>query len=422
MPSALLDLLGDHHDLGIHTELISDGVVDLVESGAATGLRKTTRPGKVVGTFALGTTRTYEFLADNPVVEMLPVDWVNDPRVIGREQHFVSINGTVEVDFLGQCNSEVIGGRYWSGSGGQADFARGAMHSAHGQGFVVLHSTGGPDHVSRIVPSLSAGAAVTTDKNTVDKVVTEYGVAELRGRSIDERTRALIAISHPEHRDALERAAGDRRDPTRLRSGATRGRRAPPSFGFRCGACSAGEVGRGGDRGGCGRGGRGRGGGGGGGGDEGVGDRRAVGGGLEDVDGDRAGAGVGAAVVGLGHGAVRRAVEHEVLGAAGGAEVDVLVVVGGLALQGGLLTTMLSVGGAMLVQVRWMTKVVPVGAVPTTALVTVSVAVSAGRVVSVWAPTGVAARKVKAIVAIVAGTRSLAAERVRMGFPPPGGS
>jgi acyl-CoA hydrolase len=207
VPNALLEVLTEHKDLGIHTELLTDGVVDLVESGAATGLRKTTRPGKVVATFAMGTARTYDFVADNPVVEMLPVDWVNDPRVIGREQRFVSINATIEVDFLGQCNSEIINGRYWSGSGGQADFARGAMHSPEGQGFVVLHSTAHDGSVSRIVPQLSAGAAVTTDKNTVDMVVTEYGVAELRGRTIDQRTRALIAIAHPDHRPALERAA-----------------------------------------------------------------------------------------------------------------------------------------------------------------------------------------------------------------------
>jgi len=207
VPNALVGLLHDHRNLGIHTELLADGMVDLIESGAATGLDKATRPGKVVTTFALGSQKTYDYIADNPVVEMLPVDWVNDPRVIGREPKFVSINSTLEVDFLGQCNSEVINGRYWSGSGGQADFARGAMHSPEGQGFVVLHSTTSDRSVSRIVPRLSPGAAVTTDKNTVDKVVTEYGVAELRGRTIGERTRALIGIAHPDHREELARAA-----------------------------------------------------------------------------------------------------------------------------------------------------------------------------------------------------------------------
>ncbi len=207
VPNALCEILTGHRELGVHTELISDGVVGLVESGAATGIRKTTRPGKVVATFAFGSPAVYDFLTDNPIVEMLPVDWVNDPRVIGRESTFVSINATVEVDFLGQCNSETIDGRLFSGSGGQADFARGAMHSTNGQGFVVLHSTAKNDTISRIVSRLSYGSAVTTDKNTVDKVVTEYGVAELHGRSINERTRALIAIAHPAHRERLEKEA-----------------------------------------------------------------------------------------------------------------------------------------------------------------------------------------------------------------------
>ena len=140
-------------------------------------------------------------------MEFLPVDWVNDPRVIGREHCFVSINATVEVDLLGQCNSEMIAGRYYSGSGGQTDFARGAMYSEHGLGFVVLHSTTRGASVSRIVSTLGPGAPVTTMKNTVDHVVTEYGVAELRGRPIVERARALIDIAHPNFRETLERDA-----------------------------------------------------------------------------------------------------------------------------------------------------------------------------------------------------------------------
>ncbi|MDQ1519912.1 MAG: hypothetical protein QOI55_985 [Actinomycetota bacterium] len=203
IPNAILGLLRDHRDLAIHTELVSDGVMDLLESGALTGTRKVTRPGKIVGTFAVGTTRLYDFLHDNSAVEFLPVDWVNDPRVIGREHCFVSINATIEVDLLGQCNSEMIAGRYYSGSGGQADFARGAMYSEDGKGFVVVHSTTRDETVSRIVAQLCPGAPVTTMKNTVDHVVTEYGVAELRGRSIADRARALIAIAHPKFRDEL---------------------------------------------------------------------------------------------------------------------------------------------------------------------------------------------------------------------------
>ncbi|QGG97014.1 propionyl-CoA--succinate CoA transferase [Actinomarinicola tropica] len=207
IPNAVLARLTDHRDLGLHTELLSDGVIDLVLSGVLTGTRKRRRPGKHVTTFALGTRALYDFLHENPAVELLPVDYVNDPRVIATEPNFVSINATTEVDFLGQCASETIGGRYWSGSGGQADFARGALYADNGQGFVVLRSTTSDGSFSRIRPQLTNGSVVTTMKNTVDKVVTEFGVAELRGRSIRERTRALIRIAHPDFRDELERDA-----------------------------------------------------------------------------------------------------------------------------------------------------------------------------------------------------------------------
>jgi acyl-CoA hydrolase len=204
IPNGVLSRLGDHRELGIHTELLSDGVISLVEQGVVTGVRKVRRPGKVVTTFALGTRRLYDFLDGNPVVELLPVDWVNDPRVIAQEPSFVSINATTEVDFLGQAASETIAGQYWSGSGGQADFARGAMYSHGGQGFLVLRSTAAGGTISRIVPRLRQGSAVTTLKNTVDKVVTEHGVAELRGRTVRERTHALVAIADPAFRDDLE--------------------------------------------------------------------------------------------------------------------------------------------------------------------------------------------------------------------------
>jgi len=207
IPNGVLGALHDRRDLGIHTELLSDGVIDLVEQGVVTGVHKTRRPGKVVTTFALGSQRLYDFLDGNPAVELLPVDWVNDPRIIAQERSFVSINATVEVDFLGQAASEMINGQIWSGSGGQADFARGALYSPGGQGFLVLPSTAAHGTVSRIVPRLSNGQAVTTLKNTVDKVVTEHGVAELRGRSVRERTRALVGIAHPDFRDELEHQA-----------------------------------------------------------------------------------------------------------------------------------------------------------------------------------------------------------------------
>jgi len=207
IPSAVLDELDDHRDLGVHTELLSDALADLFESGVITGTRKATRPGKMVTTFALGTHRTYDFVADNAAVEFLPVDWVNNPRVIGLERDFVSVNATCEVDLHGQANSEMIEGRLWSGSGGQADFAHGAMFSERGQGFLALHSTTSDESVSRIKVRLDAGAQITTLKNAVDNVVTEYGIAELRGQPISVRARRLIDVAHPRFRDGLEAEA-----------------------------------------------------------------------------------------------------------------------------------------------------------------------------------------------------------------------
>jgi acyl-CoA hydrolase len=193
----------DHRDLGVHTELLSDGLIDLIDRGVINGVEKQLNRTKTVGTFALGTRVLYDFLHENTAIELWPVRYVNDPRVIAQERRFVSINATLAIDFLGQCASETIDGRYYSSSGGQADFARGAMYSEGGQGFIVLHSTARDGNVSKIVPQLAPGDAVTTMKNTVDKVVTELGVAELRGQSIRERARRLIAIAHPDHRDHL---------------------------------------------------------------------------------------------------------------------------------------------------------------------------------------------------------------------------
>ena len=196
----------DHKDLGIHTELLSDGIVDLIEAGVVNGIKKDLNRTKTVGTFALGTRRLYDFLHENTAIELWPVRYVNDPRQISRERDFVSVNATLSVDFLGQCASETINGQYFSSSGGQNDFARGAAYSKGGQSFIVLHSTTSSG-ASRIVPQLAPGDAVSTHKNTVDMVVTEFGVAELRGRSIRERTRNLIAVAHPAHRDELTATA-----------------------------------------------------------------------------------------------------------------------------------------------------------------------------------------------------------------------
>ncbi len=207
IPTAVAKFLGDHEDLGVHTELISDPIVDLVESGVVTGVRKQRFRGRIVTTFALGTRRLYDFCDGNDAVQFHPVNEVNDPRAIGREPNSISVNATLEVDLFGQCASETLGGRYWSGSGGQADFARGAQYSDGGDGFVVLHSTAKAGTVSRIVPRLHPGTVVTTMKNTVDNVVTEHGVAELQGRTLSERAEALIAVAAPDHRDWLRSEA-----------------------------------------------------------------------------------------------------------------------------------------------------------------------------------------------------------------------
>lgn len=207
IPDEVLGLLRGHSDLGVHSELLSDGFVDLVEGGVVTGARKLTHRNKIITTTALGSRRLYDFVDENPGVEFWPVSYTNDPRNIAKEDRMVAINATLEVDFLGQCASESLGSEYWSSSGGQPDFVRGTMFAEHGQSFIVLHSTTADESVSRIVAQLHPGAAVTTFKNVVDRVVTEYGVAELRGSSIRERTRKLISIAHPKFRDGLTRQA-----------------------------------------------------------------------------------------------------------------------------------------------------------------------------------------------------------------------
>ena len=203
VPTAIAARLGHLRDLGVRTELLSDPVVDLVEAGVVTGRRKRRYRGRAETTFALGSRRLYDFCHENDALVFLPVDDINDPRSIGREPNFVSVNATMQIDLFGQCASESLGHRLWSGSGGQADFARGAQYSEQGEGFVVLHSTARGGSVSRIVATLEPGALVTTNKNTVDNVVTEHGIAELRGRTIEERAAALISVADPAYRDGL---------------------------------------------------------------------------------------------------------------------------------------------------------------------------------------------------------------------------
>jgi succinyl-CoA:cyclohexane-1-carboxylate CoA transferase len=207
IPNAVAKALLRKKDLGIHTELLTDGMVDLMLAGVVNGSRKSIHRGKTLGTFAIGTKRLYDFMNDNPMIEMHPVDYVNDPFVVGRNDAMVSINATIEVDLLGQCCSESLGHLQWSGTGGQADFVRGANVSKGGKSFITTASTAKHGTVSCIVPTLMPGAAVTTSKNDVDHVVTEFGVAKLRGKTARQRALDLIEIAHPDFRSELREAA-----------------------------------------------------------------------------------------------------------------------------------------------------------------------------------------------------------------------
>ncbi len=204
IPSAVMSFLQGHKNLGIFTEMLPDAVVDLYKAGIITNSNKTLHPGKMTTTFALGSRKLYDFLHENQDVLFLPVTWTNDIRIIAQIEQLVSINATVEVDFLGQCNSETIGGNYYSSTGGQSDFAKGARLAKDGRGIICLHSTAKGGTISKIVPTLPPGAVASTSKNDVDMIVTEFGVASLKGKTIRERTCALIDIAHPKFREELE--------------------------------------------------------------------------------------------------------------------------------------------------------------------------------------------------------------------------
>ncbi len=204
IPDAVLVFLKDKKDLGIHSEMISDGVVELIESGVINGAKKTLHPGKVIVTFLMGTRKLYDFIDNNPVIELHPVDYVNDPYVIAQNDNMVSINSCIEVDLQGQVNSESIGLKQFSGTGGQVDYVRGAAMSKGGRAIMAIPSTASHGKVSRIVPFLSQGATVTTSRNDVDYVVTEYGIAKLKGKTLRERAQNLIKIAHPDFREQLQ--------------------------------------------------------------------------------------------------------------------------------------------------------------------------------------------------------------------------
>ena len=207
IPDAVVMQLAGKRDLGIHTEMIGDGILTLVESGAVNNSRKTLLPGKMVATFALGSRKLYEFMHHNPMLEMHPSNFTNDPYIAGQNDRLVTINASLQVDLLGQCGSESIGHLPYSGTGGQVDFVRAANRSRGGKAFIVLPSTAKEGTVSRIVPTLTPGTHVTTGKNDVNYVVTEYGVAQLRGKTAHQRAEALIAIAHPDFRHELRQAA-----------------------------------------------------------------------------------------------------------------------------------------------------------------------------------------------------------------------
>lgn len=208
IPDAVLLFLGDKKNLGIHSEMFSDGVVFLAESGVITNRKKTINHGKFIATFLMGTQKLYDFVHHNPDVEMRSVDYVNDPYIVGQHDQMISINSAIQVDLMGQVNAEMIGSKQFSGIGGQVDFVRGASRSVGGKSIIALPSTAANGKISRITAELDRGAAVSTSRNDVHIVVTEFGIAELRGKSLCERARALIAIAHPDFRAILSEQAG----------------------------------------------------------------------------------------------------------------------------------------------------------------------------------------------------------------------
>ncbi|MGB4439937.1 MAG: acetyl-CoA hydrolase/transferase C-terminal domain-containing protein [Sedimentibacter sp.] len=204
IPDAVLLFLKDKKDLGIHSEMFSDGVVELVENGVITNKKKTFHNGKMIVTFLMGTKRLYDFVNNNPLVEMYPVDYVNNPTVIMKNDNMVSINSCVQVDLMGQVCSESVGLKQISGVGGQVDFVRGATLSKNGKSIMAMPSTAARGTISKIVPLLDDGAAVTTSRNDVDYIVTEFGIASLKGKTLRQRAASLIEIAHPSFRDELK--------------------------------------------------------------------------------------------------------------------------------------------------------------------------------------------------------------------------
>jgi acetyl-CoA hydrolase len=207
VPNAILAALHDRRHLGVHTEMFSDGLLDLVELGAVDCQAKTYHRGKIVTAFVMGTTRLYRFVHDNPLVEMHPVTFTNDPEVIARNDNMMAINSAIEVDLTGQVCADSIGHKLYSGIGGQVDFVRGAARSRGGKSVIALPSTAGGGRFSRIVSELKPGAGVVTTRGDVHYIATEYGIADLFGKTLRQRAAALIAIAHPSVREQLSAEA-----------------------------------------------------------------------------------------------------------------------------------------------------------------------------------------------------------------------
>ncbi len=203
IPDAVLTYLREKRDLGIHTEVFSDGVMELIEAGVITNERKTIHRGKVISAFILGTRRLYDYVDNNPIIEMHPLDYTNDPFIISRNDRMISLNSAIEVDLTGQVCADSIGFNFFSGPGGQVDFVLGASRSKGGKSIIALPSTAVLGKQSRIVPALKTGAGVVTTRPQVMYIVTEYAVAYLKGKTIRQRAQALINIAHPAYRDQL---------------------------------------------------------------------------------------------------------------------------------------------------------------------------------------------------------------------------
>jgi acyl-CoA hydrolase len=210
IPNAALKAMFDKRDLGVHTEMVSDSIIEAIDAGVITGAKKTLHPGKVIATFYLGTKKLYEFIDNNPIFETHPTDYTNHPFIIGQNEKMVAINSAIEVDLTGQVCSDSIGTKIYSGFGGQVDFIRGAAKSKTGKPIIALPSTAKGETLSKIVPTLKVGAGVVTTRADVHYVVTEHGVAYLHGKNLRQRAKALIDIAHPKFHDMLTEEARKR--------------------------------------------------------------------------------------------------------------------------------------------------------------------------------------------------------------------